>query len=326
MRALVLEDHQGPGSLELRDIPAPEPGEGEVRVQVRAVGLNRADLLQTLGRYPGPPMEHEVPGLEYSGVVEKLGAGADPDLAGQPVCGILGAGAYAEQIVTAAELLLPIPAGLSFEQAAAIPEAFLTAYDALHNRGHVQRGETVLVHAAASGVGIAALQLARLAGAKTVATLRSASKVEAIQAWLDQPPLVLSEPKFADAVRERTSGRGADVILDFIGAAYLEENLRALAPRGRQIVIGLMGGAGAKLDLARLLTQRLRIEGTVLRSRPLAEKIELTRAFRPALAGFVDGRLAAVVDSIFPFDQAAPALERMAANLNTGKLILSLTE
>jgi len=325
MRALVLKDHQGPSSLELRDIPAPEPGEGEVRVQVRAVGLNRADLLQTLGRYPGPPMEHEVPGLEYSGVVEKLGAGADPDLAGQAVCGILGGGAYAERIVTAAELLLPIPAGLSFEQAAAIPEAFLTAYDALHNRGHVQRGETVLVHAAASGVGIAALQLARLAGAKTVATLRSASKVEAIQAWLDQPPLVLSEPKFADAVRERTSGRGADVILDFIGAAYLEENLRALAPRGRQVVIGLMGGAGAKLDLARLLTQRLRIEGTVLRSRPLEEKIELTRAFRPLMPRFVDGRLVPVVDSIFPFDQAAQALERMAANLNTGKLILSLT-
>ena len=324
MRALVLGGHAGPRSLELREIPAPQPGAGEVRVKVLAIGINRADLLQTIGRYPGPPMEHEVPGLEYAGVVEELGPGAAPELQGKGVCGILAGGAYAEHVVTAAELLLPVPAGFSFEQAAAIPEVFLTAYDALHNRGQIQRGETVLVHAAASGVGIAALQLARLAGVRALATLRSASKVEALKAWLDEPPLVLSEPKFAAAVRERSAGRGADVILDFVGAAYLEENLRALAPRGRLVVIGLMGGASATLDLGRLLTQRLRIEGTVLRSRPLAEKIALTQAFRSLMPHFEDGRLAPVIDSVYPFEQAAQALERMAANLNTGKLILTV--
>jgi putative PIG3 family NAD(P)H quinone oxidoreductase len=323
MRALVLGGHAGPASLELREIPAPQAGAGEVRVRVRAVGINRADLLQCLGRYPGPSMAYEVPGLEFSGVVESLGPGAPENLLEAPVCGILAGGAYAEYVVTAARLLLPVPDGFSFEQAAAIPEAFLTAHDALHNRGAMQRGETVLVHAAASGVGIAALQLARLAGARVLATLRSASKVARLRQWLSEDPLVLSEARFADAVRERTGGRGADLVLDFVGAAYLEENLRALAPRGRLVVIGLLGGTGATLDLGRLLTQRLRIEGTVLRSRPLAEKIALTEQFRSVLPHFQSGSLAPVIDTVFPFEQAAQALELMAANRNTGKLILT---
>jgi putative PIG3 family NAD(P)H quinone oxidoreductase len=322
MQALVLESHEGPGSLKLREISAPIPVRDEVRVRVRAVGINRADLLQCLGRYPGPPQEHEVPGLEFAGEVDGLGPGVAPALLGKRVCGIVAGGAYAGELVTHRELLLEIPAELDFEQAAAIPEAFLTAYDALHHRGQLHRGELVLIHAAASGVGTAALQLARLAGARSIATLRSADKVDRLRAFLDGEPLLVGDRRFADQVRQRSDGRGADLILDFVGAAYLEENLRALAPRGRLVVIGLLGGATATLDLGRLLTQRLRVEGTVLRTRPLQEKIALTREFAALMPHFAGGRLTPVVDRVLPFEKARAALEAMAANRNVGKLIL----
>ena len=325
MRAIVIAAPGGPEVLEERDIPSPELGRGEVLVRVRATALNRADLLQRRGRYPAPQgTPSDVPGLEYAGVVERVGEGARERRPGDRVMGLVPGGAYAEYVRVHARETVPVPNGLSLEEAAAVPEAFITAWDALFPRLHLAMGERLLIHAVGSGVGTAALQLARAAGATTFGTARSAWKLaRAAELGLDVG-IDSSREDFSEVVAGRTDGAGVDAILDLVGAEYLEANLRSLALGGRQVVVGTVSGTRAEVDLSTLLRRRLTLVGTVLRARPLEEKIEAARALErhvsPLLA---DGRVRPVVDRVMPIEEVQAAHRAMEENENFGKIVLT---
>lgn len=327
MQAIEITAPGGPEVLEVRDVPAPEAGPGEILVRVRAVGVNRADLLQRRGFYPAPPGAPErIPGLEYAGEVERVGPGVEGWRPGDGVMGIIGGGAYAELVVVDAREALPVPAGLAWEEAAAIPEAFITAHDALFTLLGLESGQDLLVHAIGSGVGLAALQLAKAAGARVFGTSRSSWKLErAGEYGLDLPIPTGGEAgeEFDEVIRRETGGRGVDAVLDLVGGAYLAGNLRALARRGKAVVVGLVAGRRAELDLGMLLSKRLTLIGTVLRSRSLEEKVAAARAFREgALHLFEEGRLRPIVDRVFPFAEAGAAHEYMEGNRNFGKVVL----
>lgn len=328
MKAITIPTYGDADVLTLSDIEAPAPGPEDLLVGVRATALNRADLLQRLGLYPQPEPrpEHEVPGLEFAGEVLAAGSQVTRFKPGERVMGLLAGGGYAEQIVTHERLATAIPAQLGYAEAAAIPEAFITAHDALLQCGF-RAGDRVLVHAAGSGVGIAAVQIAKTAGAACVlGTAGSAEKLaEAAKYGLDVG-INYREENFAEAVATATDGRGVDIVVDFIGGAYLGDNLKALATRGRIIVIGMLGGLSGELNLAALLAKRAEIRGTMLRSRSLEEKATATRAFEHSvLPHLASGRIRPVVDQTFPLAEAAAAHRRMEANLNFGKIILDLT-
>lgn len=325
MRAIVVESPGGPEKLALREIAEPELGEHELLVEVRATALNRADLLQRRGLYPPPKGVTDVLGLECAGVVLAAGPKASPDRVGQRVMALLAGGGYAERIAVHEGMAMPIPDGLSFVEAAAIPEAFLTAVAALFERGRLAPREVVLVHAAAGGVGSAAVQLALHHGAHVVAVAGSAEKLERLRELGAQTVVDRSREDFVEAVLNASDGRGADVILDFVGAKYARKHAECLAVEGRQVVLGLLGGAVAEVDFARLLARRQSLLGMAMRSRTLAEKLELTRRFtRDFLPCFADGRLRPIVDSVFPLAEARAAHERMEANLNVGKIVLEV--
>ena len=329
MKAIVISRFGGPEVLELREVDTPAPGRGEVRVRVRATAVNRADLLQRAGAYPAPPdAPADIPGLEFAGEIDALGDGAAAvsDLAiGDRVFGLAGGGSYAEALVVHARALARIPDGISFTDAAAVPEVFITAWDAMVVQARLQAGDTVLIHAAGSGVGTAAVQIARAIGARSVGTARTRDKLARARALgLDQEILV-EEGAFADAVLRATGGRGADVVLELVGGRYLAEDLACAAPRARIVLVGLMAGARAELDLGQLLRKRLQITGTVLRARPLEEKIAavqlLDRHLAPLLAR---GLLRAVVDRVLPLARAAEAHADVAGNQTFGKVVLSV--
>lgn len=310
------------GELELR-----EPGFGEVRVDVAAAGLNRADTLQRRGLYPAPAgVPAEVPGLEYAGIVAALGEGVDGVRVGDCVMGIVAGGAMATQLVVHARETIPIPRGLSFAEAAALPEAFLTAYDAVVLQAGLTSGEVLLVHAVGSGVGTAALQLARVHGARTLGTSRNAEKLTRCEALglSASDGLLVRDGVFAQRTLQRTDGLGCDVVLDGVGASYLEENVRALATGGRLVVIGLLTGGHGALPLGMLLQKRARVIGSVLRSRPHEEKCALARLFARRLVPlFESGALRPVVDGVLPMSEVGEAHRRMEANETFGKLVLT---
>jgi NADPH:quinone reductase-like Zn-dependent oxidoreductase len=303
-------------------------------VRVRAFGINRADLLQRCGLYPAPPdAPANIPGLEYAGIVEAVdGAGAprtktaDGSAAavGDRVMGIVPGGAYAEEIVVPAALLLPVPEGLGFEEAAAIPEAFITAWDALQ-RLELCAGEWVLVMAVGSGVGTAAVQLVRARGARSIGASRTAAKLQrAADLGMDAGVDLAHEP-LAGKV-QRITREGAHAAIDLVGGALLGETLQALRPRGRLVLVGLTGGRTAQLDLALLLSRRLRIEGTVLRSRSPAEKLELMAAFAQAVLPLLRARsVRPVVDRVLPFEQIRDAHRLLEANATFGKLVVRVS-
>lgn len=323
MRAVVIREPGGPEVLEPRDLPLPEPGPGEVRVRVATSGLNRADLLQRRGRYPVPAgSPKDIPGLELAGTVDALGEGVGSWSVGDPVMGILGGGGYAEYAVSPAATLVPVPEGMSPATAGAIPEVFMTAFDAAFVQEGLVAGETLLVHAVGSGVGTAAVQLARRAGARVVGTSRTPEKLHRARGvGLDEA--VLADERWPERVLELTGGRGVDVILDLVGGPYLAGNQRVIAERGRHIVVGVPAGAEATLDLRGLMGRRASIRGTVLRARPLAEKEALARAFtRDVLPGFAAGELRPVIDRTFPAAEAAEAHRYMEENRNFGKILL----
>lgn len=316
MKAIVVLSPGGPEALVFGDAPEPALREGEVLVRVRATAVNRADLLQAAGKYPPPPGESEILGLEAAGVVE----GTD-----ERVCFLLPGGGYAEAVAVPRGMLMPIPEGLSFEEAAAIPEAWFTAYLNLFREGALAAGEVVLVHAAASGVGTAAIQLARDAGASVVATVRSAEKAGPLAALGADLVVDTTVRDFTQAVEERFGKSSVGLVLDPVGGATLSGNLRVMARCGRLVLIATMGGGTAELDLRAVLTKRLRVVGSTLRARALAEKVDLTSAFaRDVLPGFGDGRFRPLVDSVFPLERAADAHRRMAANANVGKIVLTV--
>jgi len=319
MRA-VLQDAAS-NRLYVGEAPEPDVSHGDLLVAVKATALNRADLLQRRGLYPPPPGASPILGLEMAGtVLEDAGEFRQ----GDRVMALLPGGGYAERVRIPAGMAMRIPDRLAFEQAAAIPEAFLTAWLNLFRLGGVQAGHTVLIHAGASGVGTAAIQLVREAGARSVVTAGSAAKLEACLKLGAFRAIDYKAGPFAPAVLEATEGRGVDIILDFIGAPYWNLNLASLAVDGRLLVIGTMGGAKVpEIDLGQLLRRRQQVIGTALRSRPVQDKIGLTRELAAfALPRFADGRLAPVVDSVWDWTQAEEAHARMEANLNTGKIVL----
>jgi putative PIG3 family NAD(P)H quinone oxidoreductase len=324
MRAIVIARPGGPEVLELHDRPQPEPGAGQIRVRVRASALNRADLMQRQGSYPAPPgAPPDIPGMEYAGEVDALGPGTSLWRVGDRVMGIVGGGAHAEYLVTHEREALPVPSGLSWEQAAAIPEAFLTAYDALFTRLDVRLGERVLIHAVGSGVGTATLQLARLAGAIVVGTSRSNDKLARARALGLDHAIDASEGDWAATVEASIGTNAVHAVVDLVGGDYLRGNLRVLAPRGRCVIVGLTGGRTTELDMGMMLGKRLHIVGTVLRSRPLEEKIALAREF--AVRGipfFESGRLVPVVERVFSFGDISAAHELMESNSTFGKVVL----
>jgi putative PIG3 family NAD(P)H quinone oxidoreductase len=328
MKVVRITTPGGPEVLRLEELPAPEAGRGEVRVRVRAAALNRADLMQRRGQYPAPPgAPDDVPGLEYAGHVAEVGDGVRGLEPGDRVMGLLGGGGYAQEAVVPAGMALPVPDGLSLVEAAAVPEAFITAYDALFRRAAFGAGERVLIHSAGGGVGTAALQLARAAGASLVVGTASGPKLEAIRD-ADLPLDVgvdYREEDFAEAVDRHTGGDGVDVILDTVGADYWDRNVASLARRGRMVLVGLLGGRRAEVDLGAVLRRRLTVVGTVLRSRPVSEKIELTREVRRRVLPLFDrGELRPVVDRTWPLAEAAEAHAYMEANRNFGKIVLEV--
>jgi putative PIG3 family NAD(P)H quinone oxidoreductase len=324
MRAIVITKPGGPEVLELREVPTPAPPPDHVRVRVTVAGVNRADLLQRMGRYPAPPgAPTDIPGLEYAGVVDEVGKGATRHRVGDRVYGLVAGGAYAEHVVVHEREAAPIPEGLTDEQAAAVPEAFVTAYDGLVVRGRLGPGDRALIHAAGSGVGTAAVQVARAIGALAIGTSRTEDKLERCKPLGLWKGIVPEGARFAEAVKAATDGHGADVILDLVGGAYAGEDLAAAAARARIVLVGLTAGAKAELDLGLALAKRLEIVGTVMRSRPLEEKIEaahvLDRRIGPWLAS---GAVRPVVEVVIPITAAAEAHRLVGANGTFGKVLL----
>ena len=326
-RTVRITSPGGPEVLAPGELVVREPGWGEVRVAVAAAGVNRADLLQRRGVYPAPPgAPVDVPGLEYAGTVESVGEGVREWKPGDAVMGIVAGGALATHLVVHAREAIAVPRGMSFTDAAALPEAFLTAYDAIVTQGGLASGDTLLVHAIGSGVGTAALQLGQALGARTIGTSRTTEKLArcASLGLASDDGITVTDARFAERVHALTGGRGADVVLDGVGAAYLEEDLRALAPGGRVVVIGLLAGATAPLALGMLLQKRARVLGSVLRSRPLEEKIALARVFTQRLLPlFERGALRPVVDAVLSMDAAREAHARLEAGDSFGKLVLA---
>jgi putative PIG3 family NAD(P)H quinone oxidoreductase len=326
MRAVFIRQPGGPEVLELRDVASPEPARGEVRVRVRATAVNRADLLQRLGKYPAPAgSPADIPGLEIAGEVDAVGEGATELAKGDRVFAVVGGGGYAEQVVVHSRAVARMPAGMSFAEAAAVPEAFVTAWDAMIEQARLSAGELALVHAAGSGVGTAGFQLARAIGARTLGTTRTPEKLaRARQLGLDDG-LVVDGGRFADQVLAISGGCGADVVLELVGGRYVSEDLACLAPRGRIVVVGTMGGPACELDLALLMHKRAEVRGTVLRARPLEEKILAARALQRHIVPLLErGALRPVVDRVLPLARAAEAHAVLQTSETFGKIVLEV--
>jgi NADPH2:quinone reductase len=325
MRAIVIPYPGGPEVLEVRVVPVPEPRADEIRVRIRSFGVNRADLLQRRGRYPAPDdAPTDIPGLEFAGLVDALGAGGMRLTPGVRVMGIAGGGTYAEYVVVPASHVVPIPDGMTDVQAAAIPEAFVTAHDAFR-RADLQAGQWLLVHAVGSGVGLAALQLAKALGARVIGTSRTLKKLQQARALGLDIAIHVPHDDLARTVRAATGGTGADVVLDLIGGVHFPQTLDALANRGRLILIGLTAGAVAEVDLAVVLRRRLRIEGTVLRSRSTEEKTSAVANFATDVLPLLATRVVRpVLHAVVSFDEVAEAHRIMESNLNFGKVVVEV--
>ena len=329
MRAECMR-YRGAGGVEVierGEIEVREPGHGEVTVEVVAAGLNRADVLQRRGFYPAPPgSPPDVPGLELAGRIVARGPGASLWKDGDAVMAIVGGGAMARRITVHERELLPVPIGMTLEDAASISEVFLTAWDAMVRQAHLRAGETVLIHTAASGVGTAAIQVARAIGARPIGTSRSAAKLEAVKplGLADADALVVPDPPaFAPAVSNLTGGRGAAVVIDTVGGSYFEENLRAVGVRGRIVLLGTLGGGKGNAPIGMMLGKRITVIGSVMRARALEEKCALAREASAELVPmFERGLLRPVIDRVLPMAELAQAHQAMEADANVGKIIL----
>lgn len=323
MKAIqVLDDEFN--TLSWTEVPTPTPGPGEVLLRVRATACNRADLLQRKGRYPVPAGASEILGLEAAGEVAALGAEVDSWAVGDRACCLLTGGGYAEYVVVPAAMLLPIPEGFSYGQAAAIPEVFYTAYLNIFMEGTQKPGERVLIHAAASGVGTAAIQLCQAFGSPVFATA-SQNKIEFLRQMGVEFAIDRENDDFSAVVAHATDRRGVDIILDPVGAGYLEKNIHSMATGGRLIIIGLLGGGEGEISLGRLLMKRLRVIGSVLRSRPLEEKIRITSEIkRKVWPLFETGELGPIIDSTFSIEEVNDAHDLLQSNTTIGKVVLEI--
>ncbi|MDF1655556.1 MAG: NAD(P)H-quinone oxidoreductase [Coxiellaceae bacterium] len=325
MRAVTLTEFGKPEVMKITPIDFPQIQAGTVLVKVEAVGINRADVLQRQGKYPPPAGESDILGLEVSGVISDIADDVSGWSVGDRVCALVGSGAYAEYCAVDAGMLMPMPQSLSFEQAAAIPEAFLTAMQALFTLGELSSNESVLIHAGASGVGTAAVQLAKSKSATVFFTAGSDAKIEKVKSLGGDVGINYKQQTFRDEILQHTQERGVDVILDFIGAAYFDDNIQCLAKGGRLINIAMMQGSRAELSLRRLISYRLQIKGLIMRSRRIEAKREMTQRFVQHFLPLFDQQLLQpVVDATFSIEQVAEAHQYMEDNKNTGKIILSL--
>ncbi|GAA2845344.1 NAD(P)H quinone oxidoreductase [Actinoplanes cyaneus] len=318
MHAIVIEEKQ----LRWAEVPDPEPAAGEVIVDVTAAAVNRADLLQRQGQYPPPPGAPVYPGLECSGVISALGPGVEGHHVGERVCALLAGGGYAERVAVPAGQLLPVPAGLSLVEAAALPEVACTVWSNVVAHDRLRTGETLLVHGGGSGIGTFAVQLGKALGARVLVTARAA-KHERLRALGADVTIDYSEQDFVQVVREVTDGRGVDVVLDIIGAKYLARNIEALAPNGRISVIGFQGGTRAELDLGALMAKRGTISSTSLRARPLADKARVVAGVRDQVWPLVSaGLVKPVIHTTLPLAEAAEAQRVMETSDHLGKIVL----
>ena len=326
MRAVVITEYGDVDVLQVQEVPAPVPGPDEVLVEVMASAMNRADLLQRAGQYPapGPQPEYEVPGLEFSGTIAAVGSQVVSWSPGDAVMGIVSGGAMAEMLVTHERMLQPVPSSVGLADAAGIPEVFMTAHDALVSQGMLTSGRRALVHAGASGVGTASIQICQAIGAEIAVTC-STNKVGACSDLGAHLVVDYSKDDFVDAVGEWTGGGGVDVVLDVIGGEYLVRNIRCLKTQGRIVQVGVMGEAVASFPLGALLPKRASLIGTVLRSRPLEQKIDANQRFlSELLPRFDDGTLRPVIDSRYALEDIAEAHNYMATNANIGKILIDI--
>lgn len=326
MKAVYIREFGDVDNLEVREIPdPPPPGEGQVFVRVQAAGLNRADLLQVRGQYPPPAgYSPNIPGLEFAGDVAAVGSNVAKWAVGDRVFGITAGEAQAECLLSNESLLTKIPENLNFTQAAAVPEAFITAHDAIFTLGALKSNESLLIHAVGSGVGLAGLQLAKADGAFVIGTSRTADKLHKCGEFgIDAGITVVSGTSFANAAKEKTNGKGVDVILDLVGAAYFQQNLASLAPKGRLMLVGLTSGAKAEFDLGTALKKRLRIIGTMLRGRAIEEKAEAIAKFgEMVIPLFQTGKITPNLDRVFPVENVREAYQYLASDKSFGKVVL----
>jgi putative PIG3 family NAD(P)H quinone oxidoreductase len=327
MKAVVLRQHGGPEVLQFEDVPVPAVGAEDILVSVAATALNRADLLQRMGFYPDPfPSAHEIPGLEFAGTVSAVGDRVRLWSVGDRVMGIVSGGAYAEQLVLHERQALKIPDNVSLHDAAAIPEVFITAWDALVVQGGLTSGRWALVHAGASGVGTAAIQICKAIGARIVVTC-STGKVDACRELGADVVVDYTTQDFVEEVQRATNGNGVSTILDVIGGDYVERNVACLAIKGRIIQVGVMAGKPVPFNVGALLAKRASISGTVLRPRPLDEKIAISQRFAEEVLPLFDaGKLTPVIDRTYNFADIADAHAFMASNGNVGKIVVRIAD
>lgn len=325
MKAVVLREHGGPEVLQIEDVPSPTFGAEDILVSVAATALNRADLLQRMGFYPNPfPQGPEIPGLEFAGTVKAVGERVTAWKVGDKVMGIVSGGAYAEELVLHERQAMAVPAGMSLHDAAAIPEVFITAWDALVVQGGLTSGRWAMVHAGASGVGTAAIQICKAIGARIIVTC-SSGKVQSCKDLGADVVVDYTTQDFVEEVQRATNGSGVDVILDVIGGDYVERNVASLAVKGHIIQVGVMAGKPLPFNVGLLLGKRASITGTVLRARPLDEKIAITQRFiAEMLPLFGTGALKPVIDSSYPIADIAKGHEFMASNGNVGKIVIDI--
>lgn len=325
MNAILVDEQSPERTLRWAEVPDPAPGPGEVLVDIHATAVNRADLLQRAGNYPPPPGTPPYLGLEMAGVVAGLGTGVKGWQPGERVCALLAGGGYTERVAVPAPLLVRLPADWGFAKAAAFPEVFYTAFVNLFMEAQLQPGESVLIHGGASGVGTAAIQLARAAGCRVAVTAGTPAKRTRCLELGAELAIDYREGDFAEVVLAHLGG--VEVILDISGGAYLERNLRALKLKGRLVLIALLGGPTAPIDLGLVLRKRLRLIGSVLRSRSLEEKTQIVEGFAsrfwPLMAA---GHIAPVIETVLPVQQAAEAHRLLAENRNIGKVVLTVRE
>ena len=324
MRAVVLRTHGGPEVLAIEEVPDPSPGPTEVIVDVAATALNRADLLQRRGLYPGPPMSHEIPGMEYAGTIAALGERVTRWSVGDAVMGIVGGGAYAEQIAVDERQVMSVPTAVGLPDAAAIPEAFLTAFDAMVVQGGLTSGRWAFIHAGASGVGTAAIQIATAVGARVIATA-SEHKLEACRALGADVVVDYRNDDPVARAKAATGPGGVHTVLDVVGADTLAANLKIAATGARIVQVGTMGGGTGEINLGALMMKRVALIGTVLRSRPAEEKAALAQRVAVELLPLFDsGALRPVIDTTFALEDIAAAHEHMESNANVGKVLITV--
>jgi len=324
LKAVCVDQEKDGFPLSWIEVPDPECGVGEVLVQIHATAVNRADLLQRAGNYPVPAGAPSYMGLEMAGVIAKVGDGVNGWQVGDRVCALLSGGGYAEKVCVPHELLMRIPDDWSFEQAAAVPEVFYTAFVNLFMEGELQTGETVLIHGGASGVGTAAIQMAHQAKCKVIATAGRDDKVARCLALGADVAINYKVRNFAEAVKA-VAPDGVDVILDISGGEYLERNVSLLKRKGRLVIIALLGGAKAEINLGLMLRNRLRVIGSVLRSRSLEEKVAIKTGFETRFWPlFVNGTVQPIIDTVLPIEQVSDAHDILKNNLNIGKVIMTV--